>query len=395
MPARLRRDAGFATIVLLLVLSIPAVGLIPFGPFLGLDFHNLVVFHDCAARDNPYVGTGFACGDAAGRDMLYPPLLYWSFVWVRLVPFATGVAIWEATIIVGLLAALTAWVPRGQRSGPEGARLAVFIGLLAFQFPVMFAMERGNNDVLVLIAWTITLRLFVSGRFGAAGFVAGLAAALKLYPVFACVVAGLALTSWAWRDRRGRRPVLLFAGGGASALALAGLAFLEQNVLYLTDQLPRFANEHPEVFVSSHPLSSIAPGGNMWVLGLPLLVVWVIAGTRLIPRDPALAFAGALAISTYFASTTNDYNLMTTYPLLLLLFLRSMRARMSPLSFSLLLLGLVAIVGNRYLFAGSQGAMGLHVALQWLWLMTSGLLAAMFEPRSAGIVATASEEGSP
>ena len=373
MPPRLPRELGFAAVVLLLVLSIPAVGLIPFGPFLGEDFQNFVAFHHCAARDNPYLGTGLACGDMAGRDMFYPPFLYWSFVWVRLLPFSAGLAIWEAAIVVGLLASLIAWVPRGQRNGLDGIGLAVFVGLLFLQFPVLFALERGNNDVLVLVAWTTAMRFFLYGRFGAAGFVAGLTAVLKLYPVFACVAVGLALIGWAWRDRRGRRPLLLFVGGGAAGAALASLAFFQQNMLYVTDQLPRFASldRYPSVF--SHALNYIAPSGNVWVLSVPLLGVWAFAGSRLLPRDPALAFAGALAISTYFALTTYDYNLFTTYPLLLLLFLRAMRGPAKPQSFALLLLGLVAIVGNRYLFAGSEGAIDGHVALQWIWLTAAGL----------------------
>ncbi len=61
-------------------------------------------------------------------------------------------------------------------------------------------------------------------------------------------------------------------------------------------------------------------------------------------RDPALLFAGALAISTYFSSLSNDYNLITAYPLLIMLFIRATSAPWSSLATALLLVGLVAIV---------------------------------------------------
>ena len=70
-------------------------------------------------------------------------------------------------------------------------------------------------------------------------------------------------------------------------------------------------------------------------------------GARAIARgDMALALAGALAVSTYLQATSNDYNLITTYPLLLLLFLRAQRTN----RWTLLVLGLFAIAGDRQLF---------------------------------------------
>ncbi len=163
------------TVLILLLVSLPAFVAIPFGPILGFDFHNLDAFHDCIARDNPYLSTGAACGDIWSRDMGYPPLLYWSFMWTRLLPLSIGVIVWAAVILVGVFVATLAWVPRGRR---DGATIA-FLALLLLQFPVLFAIERGNNDVLVLVLWTAAMALFAAGHPGGSGAIAGIATALS------------------------------------------------------------------------------------------------------------------------------------------------------------------------------------------------------------------------
>ena len=372
MLLRLTRLVAIGAIVALLVASIPAVAGIPFGPFLGLDFHNLDVFHDCVARDNPYLSTGAECGDVGARDMLYPPLLYWSFVWTRLVPLSAGALLWAAAVLGGVFLATLAWVPRARRGLPA----VLLVGLLMFQFPTLFAMERGNNDVLVLVLWTVSMMMYVSGRVGWAGFAAGVGVALKLYPGFAAAVVGLGLMWWAWHDRSARRALLVFATGGVIAVAAAGILFFDQTTLYLSDEFTRLVATKPPLSTWTHALDNIAPAGNAWLLSLPLLAVWIVASARRLAVDPTLVFAGALALSTYFSSVSYDYNLITVYPLLVILFVRFLAVPRDKLTLVLLLLGLISVVGDRDLFSVSATAMQVHIALQWLWLVSVGLAAA-------------------
>ena len=109
----------------------------------------------------------------------------------------------------------------------------------------------------------------------------------------------------------------------------------------------------------------------------------MFASARRLQSDPALLFAGALAISTYFSSLSNDYNLITAYPLLIMLFIRATSAPWSSLATALLLVGLVAIVGNRALFVFSNAAIVGHIALQWVWLLAVGLAVATSRLRAS------------
>ena len=320
------RRAVLTTVEVLMVLSVPAFFIIPFGQILGLDFQNLAAFHDCFARDDPWSASGAECGDLLGRDMYYPPLLYWSFAWTRFLPLSAAYLVWAVVIAAGVLLATMAWVPRNRWNGAS----ALFAVLLLLQFPALFAIERGNNDVLVLILWTVAMHLFVSARLGWSGSVAGFAAAAKLYPVFAAAVVGAGLLWHAFRERTAWRPLVRFAAGGLAAIAVAVSLTFDQTRSYLVDEGAALVGTQNPLSPWSHTLHGIAPGGSAWILSLPLLAIWGIASARRLTDEPAMTFAGGLAISTYFGSVSNDYNLITTYPLLAILFVRSLDARSEP-----------------------------------------------------------------
>ena len=128
----------------------------------------------------------------------------------------------------------------------------------------------------------------------------------------------------------------------------------------------------------SHSIPSFVGGGYSgfgWVLNLCLLVLWIWAGGRALARgDAGLAFAGSLAISTYVPRTSYDYNLISTYPLLLLLFLRAQRTN----RWGLLAFGVFAIAGDRRLFwpAGTVFNPMLHLTLQIAFLVVAALIIA-------------------
>src|SRR5205823_15102294 len=137
----------------LLVASVPAFRVIPFGPFWGWDLENLFVFHRCTApaatshwlaRNAPYLLSGHACADSAGRAMYYPPLVYWSFTWLRLLPLFAAVRLWAVVILLGVCSLPLFWLPAGERLPTRAWRLYLLWLLMLAQFPVIFSIERAN-----------------------------------------------------------------------------------------------------------------------------------------------------------------------------------------------------------------------------------------------------------
>ncbi len=400
LPVRFDHQIGFLAVALLLLVSLPSFRLIPFHTFRGLDFQNLYAFHHCDARNNPYLVSGATCGDTLGRGMNYPPLLYFSFFWVRWISFTGGVRLWSVVILLGVVVSTFAWTPPEEpvtqaSSMPPIRRLRMpqpgtlaFVLLLALQFPVAFSIERGNSDVLILALWTAAFLLYARGRTGAAGVAGGAAVATKLYPVFAFLIVVSGLVGAARRDGRGWKDVATFAGAGLMAVAAATVMFLPQTSDYVNHVLPVFSRTETGLRVYSHSLRYVAPSRS-WVfpvLAGGLLLVWSIAGWQLVRRDSAMVFAGGLAIATYFARTSYDYNLITTFPLLIVLFGHARAdetARFRP-ALLLLLLGLLGVIGHRRLFAGSTAMLRTHVLIQWVWLMAVGGFAATL-PRRIGI----------
>jgi len=363
--------AGLATVIL--IASLPSFVTIPFmGPW-PLDFQNLWAFHDCVSRNSPYASSGAACGDALGRGMYYPPLLYWAFAWTRWFTFSAASHVWTLAIAIGTALATLAWVPRSSWGGNGSLWTGLFVGLLLAQFPTLFALERGNNDVVVLVLWTIASLLFQSGRAGLAGAVAGLSVALKLYPAIACVVVGVGILVRSIRHPAKRRTALAFGAAAAAAAGLAVLVTIGQSAAYASEVLPWVAAQRPGLTSFGHPLHTLLEGPGSGVLTASLLLAWAAAAALTIHRDPMLVFAGALAISTYFAGTSWDYNLITTYPLFVTLFLRATVSRSRAAS-ALLILGLLAIVGHRAVFSGSDATLRIHVGMQWAFLLATGLL---------------------
>jgi hypothetical protein len=348
----------------LLVVSIASVRTIPFLELWGADLQNLHAFHHCAMRDDPYRATGAMCQDSLGRDMFYPPLLYWSFAWTRLVSFRAAIVVWDIAIALIMFFLARAWI------GPASRAATAFWLLLLAQFPLLFAIERGNNDVLVVLVWSVAFVLFSRGFVVLSGVLAGTCVALKLYPAFA--VAVLAVGLLRFESLAGRRWVQFVCGAGL-ALALAVVALPADTAMYLTQVLPRFQPWDFVIDPFSHPMPMLFPSQPAvgHVVSASLLLLWLFVARRRVAIDPGPAFAGALAISTYFTSVSYDYNLLTVYPLLWLLFDRS-RDRPFGRSWALLMLGLVAIVVDRGLFEGPVLAR-VHVLLQVAWLALTAL----------------------
>ncbi len=182
-----------------------------------VDTHYLFSVAECHRRgidvlvENP-------C-DVLGRVFDYSPL------WLVLA--RTGVTVgatpWAGTAIALAFLAGFAWLSNA-RSGRE---LAVYLAALCSS-TVVFALERGNNDVVVFVLLVLAGKAFGSGGRPGAYPLILLAALLKYYPIGAMAVA--------LHERRGRflavAAVATVVWGAFLYLTLHQLAAVHGNIPY-------------------------------------------------------------------------------------------------------------------------------------------------------------------
>jgi hypothetical protein len=393
----LTRNGKLKVLFAYLVVSAASVRSLPLLSPWGADLQNLHAYQRCFHGGDPYLITGEACGDAWGRELVYPPLLFHSFIWLRNLTLESAMHVWTSLTVLVFACAYYAWSRLSGRGAEAEDRwdVVVFCALLTLQAPLIFLLERGGTDGVPVFFWTVAAYLFCRRKLGLAGAAAGIAAAYKLYPAIPCVVVTWALLVGGWRTARFRKTDFVRFGGGALA------AFVALNALFLRDartyfgvELPKFVTVMREKIAWNHSLISFAGADHALyakLVLLLLLVLWCWSAGRSLFERPALTLAGALAMSTFFAATSWDYNLVTTFPFLLMLFLEARRTdRWGTLAF-----GLVAIVGDRTLFSGEVPPLGflnptMHLALELAWLVVAAVEVArpgeVARPAEAGTV---------
>lgn len=372
-PSEKKNFLFFATL-----LSIYSLHLIPFTfemnlPAIGFDFANPYLFQNCPIyQDSPYLVSGKTCGDLLSRDMIYPPLLYWFYFWVRDIPFGTAYSIWIA-LIIGVMF-LSIWVQQPRPDRITLSATALFFCLLP-QLPMVFAIERGNNDFLIVLIWSLLILAWRKNQFFVAGLLAGLSFMLKIYPLFAIVPITLGfLASSRTFFSKGNINVVakipFFFGCATSIIVLGGI-FYSQNLTYYTQVLPQWMGTFSERHITVHSIYSIIPGSKLtaFAAGLMLLTSWSWISTKKLNSDPDLVLSGALAISTYFSSVSNDYNLITTFPLIALCWFRSENHSQKNLYFTLFATSFLGPIGLRWLWKNQLlGFDAFNLVFQIFWL---------------------------
>jgi hypothetical protein len=156
---------------------------VPVWPSLGVDFVNVYLAEVCRhAGGDPYQEP---LGDPLERKFCYPPVLLPLFTWCPWCSERLAVRLWTAALVVPIV--LGAWgAARSRRAlGLYRVPLSVLLAGALFSAPMLYALERGNYDLLVvplllLAAWAMR------GRSAGGDLLAGtsltFAAALKLYP---------------------------------------------------------------------------------------------------------------------------------------------------------------------------------------------------------------------
>lgn len=216
----------------------------------GLDFLSSDLYLKCAGPGLKIYKT-FCQGDPYVRSYMYPPLMARAMMWVLAFTTLRAAGLWSLSLVAGigilsfgLLLFFRKWF--GESKGflsREAALLAFFIVL---SYPAVFAYERGNNDLFILIMYTVCSVCFVQKRFFWCGFTALIAFLLKMHPLpFLLTVLGGSLAAGsATLIRRGKVSTpgfAVFCLGGVIAGALIFLMpLLTEYHYYMTVHYPKF-----------------------------------------------------------------------------------------------------------------------------------------------------------
>ncbi|MBC7385509.1 MAG: DUF2029 domain-containing protein [Cryobacterium sp.] len=336
-----------ALFVLFLLVSMHGVTWTPFYTYRGLDFQNLhAYFH------------GYA--DPLGRPMVYPPPMIWMMSWCRGIPYYAANLYWEFAIV--MLTFLGTWIVSTFDRRRSAFSWMVW-ALLLFQLPMVYAVERGNNDAWVIPVFTLASALVLHRKIFTAGLFFAAACWLKVYPVVPCV---LLLAIFVLDPELRRRYFWkLLAGLGVGGVGI-GLIFWPESWTYVTETLPAYAKEHRLLIVSSHSLFRRWPS---LFLKVPILLLWGTMFHRMFRKDPLFVFTAGLAISTFFQDSSNDYSLITAYPFLFVLMNRMLKPGIDWRRFGWLVFSFWVFIGDRtpvaWLFH-SRGAIFVHV----IWFLT-------------------------
>lgn len=293
---------------------------VPAYHYLGIDFlNNYLASRHWLSGGNPYtesIGDPRE-GTPLGGQFIYPPTLLPVFAWCQLVSFKVATRIWiVALALMAGIGAMVAWRCRKQL-GLTDVPWPFALAAILCSTPVIFAMERGNCDLLVLLpiagaAWALQRRS-VGADFLAGGCLA-LAAWIKLYPA----VLVLCLPAL-------RRPRALVA------FAVINLAILVPSLPYvgplLANQRIVTTTQKPTIFYPSvHTLSAYWditwPGTPLAWLGrfpgtaiaatfILTLALWMTWQLRRCPDGERLAYPYLLwlaALATFLPPISNDYN---------------------------------------------------------------------------------------
>jgi hypothetical protein len=169
------------------------------GAFRPSDFaSNIAAARELAAGRNPYEAD-FAALQAAvlgvpvseGRPYFpHPPLAAlllrpWaplSFRAAALAWFSISLGLLFMLAVVLSEVVLPGGIERTSRSGPSGSIVvAIFAGLLVWP-PTLYNLEKGQWSILLALLVALAWRSLARGRRDAAGALAGLATALKIFP---------------------------------------------------------------------------------------------------------------------------------------------------------------------------------------------------------------------
>ncbi len=362
-------------IPLLLLSALHGSVWVPYWSYIGLDFLNLFMFHhNCPGWGEIYLLGGAVCGDPINRPMVYPPVLYWMMSWVRFFDFKTALSILMGVNFIAIAGGMRFFYKKNHHK-TQSTRWQWFFGCLLFgSLPFVYEFERGNHNGWVLGLWVIASLFILRQQYFWAGFFSVFAVAFKLYPIVPFVlVTTLLLHKKRWSD-------LKFWVLGAITFSIPILAiFWKDHWDFFRHSLPNFALSGGGVSYTSHTLYR---GWGGLAIKLPGLILWARWMMQSWEQKPAFVLSAMLAIATFFPNTSNDYNLVTAFPFLLILIYENWPKSQSKKNLAMACLTLFALIGDRTvwdLLGSSRGNTYTHV----LWFILFPLLyrASSFDER--------------
>ncbi|HEV2293247.1 MAG TPA: glycosyltransferase family 87 protein [Tepidisphaeraceae bacterium] len=156
----------------------------PKWSFLGLDFLNsyFAVPH-WLQGGNIYVED---FGDPIGRPYAYAPVVLVLFLWCNWIGPMTGIWVWTGiSALIIFVAACAVWQTRMELRLPD-LSVPFILAVTLWSMPVVFAMERGNNDVLIILILVFVARLLRRDSLAVdviVGALMAFAVWAKLYPI--------------------------------------------------------------------------------------------------------------------------------------------------------------------------------------------------------------------
>jgi hypothetical protein len=293
---------------------------VPGYEFLGVDF--LANYHGARlwmAGGNPYQESSGAPLDAR---YAYPPLVLRLFAWCAYCPPWPATVAWMAALVVMAgIGARASGKARG-RLGLRPLPLTLVVAATLGSTPVVYAVERGNCDFLVLmllLGVAAGLRGRSAGHDVLTGACLALAAWLKIYPGL-LLLGVLALRRWRAAQ------VFAVAAGAVAAADLSG------TVQFVNNLHPFIARDIPSaagvIGATTHTLTGCWPlfwtGTRLaWLNHVPGSLAWgclflppLLAVSYRLARCPvpqAVVYPYLLwlaAAATFLPPVSNDYNLV-------------------------------------------------------------------------------------
>lgn len=185
--------------------------------------HDAAIYmapHDFFSRQPPQVWVDelapFGHAESFAVPFVYPPV--WAFLAAPFAQASAPEAFFDATRIVTTAAfagtILAAW--RLMRPAGMSATIfaAVSVAVASVTVPFLFSASLNQPQAVVIFLIVLAFERYAAGRPAAAGLALGLAAAIKVTPIFLAVIF---LADRNWR-------AALWAGGTAAAIGAASLA---------------------------------------------------------------------------------------------------------------------------------------------------------------------------
>ena len=312
-------EKKFQIFLLIYVLLAPlSYHLLPYMGIYGSDLSMQFYFHHCPAMAehsaNLFQLAGAMCNDINNTHYAYPVLIYRLFSFSRFFETAQSMYYFWSTLLV-LTLLVSPWFWLRKRIG-KFHFIYLGIGLLTIlQAPSFYALERGGTDIAFLLPWILATYFALKDKWVPAGILMAIAALLKLYPVMAImpIVLGLFLID----DKKN-----FFKLSVAIGLTVIIAFSLDWHLwkIFILEVLPSETKLNIGTNAIGHSL--IGPFSKFFAYPVMLTFWFLFAKIFALKTSEMrkLAFAGVLAMSTYFNGHSFDYNLITAFPFLYLAF---------------------------------------------------------------------------